>query len=123
MPDEKPRPQIPFVPMAQHTLSANVAYCTYGPAGFLLVLVDQRQALVAQPGETPLMTNFEIGRFQLSPAAFRALQKSITDSEANFKSVNGVEVPTRDQMIARDQTSALERSLQQFRPPDEPPKS
>jgi hypothetical protein len=59
----------------------------------------------------------------LSPAAFRALQKSITDSEANFKSVNGVEVPTRDQMIARDQTSALERSLQQFRPPDEPPKS
>jgi hypothetical protein len=47
----------------------------------------------------------------------------MTDAEANFKNVNGVDLPTRDQMMLRDKTSAIERSLQQFKPPDEPPKS
>ena len=120
VPEDKPPPQIPLVPMAQHTLSANVAFCTYGPAGFQLVLIDQRQAPVAQVGDTPINTNFEIGRFQLTPAALRGLETSIIAAVQNFKNVNGADLPTRDQMFARDQKTALERSLPQFKAAEPP---
>lgn len=50
MPEEPPQnATIPYVPMAQPTLSANVAHLTYGPAGFVLVLADQRLASGATP--------------------------------------------------------------------------
>jgi hypothetical protein len=47
-----------MVPMAQHTLSVNVAFLSYGPAGFLLSLYDQRPASVAKIGDTPVTSNF-----------------------------------------------------------------
>lgn len=121
MAEEQPRPPIPTIPMAQHTLSANIAFCTYGPAGFQLVLFDQRSAPVTNVGDLPVTANFEIGRFQLTPAALRGLETSIATAVQNFKNVNGVDLPAREQMIARDQTTALERSLPQFKLPEPPP--
>jgi hypothetical protein len=114
------QPAIPYVPMAQPTLSANVAHLTYGPAGFVLVLADQRLAPGANPGEQPVMTNFEIGRYQLTPAAFRALEIMLADALKSYKNAIGVELPTRDQMIARDQLPNLLRDLPPLRPPDPP---
>jgi hypothetical protein len=121
VPEEKKQPPIPLVPMAQHTLSANVVFCTYGPAGFQLVVLDRRHAPVAKVGDAPINANFEVGRFQLTPAAVRQLEKSIADALQNFKNLIGVDLPTTEQMVARDQTTALERSLQQFKTPDAPP--
>ena len=114
------QPAIPYAPMAQPTLSANLAYLTYGPAGFVLVLADQRLAPVERPGEQPVMTNYEIGRYQLTPAAFRALEMMLADSLKSYKAANGVDLPTRDQMLARDQLPNLLRGLPPLRPPEPP---
>ena len=121
MADEKPQnPTIPFAPMSQTTLSANVAHLTYGPAGFVLVLVDQRFAPVDRVGDTPVMTNFEIGRFQLTPGAFRALGIMLDDAVKSYKSAMGVDLPTRDEMVARDQIPNLLRGLPPLQPPEKP---
>jgi hypothetical protein len=109
---------IPYVPMAQPTLSANVAHLTYGPAGFVLVLADQRLAPGAHTGDAPVMTNFEIGRYQLTPAAFRALEMMLADALKSYKNAIGVDLPTRDEMIARDQMPNLLRGLPPLRPPE-----
>jgi len=106
--------------MAQPTLSANVAHLTYGPAGFVLVLVDQRLAPVTKTGEQPVMTNFEIGRYQLTPAAFRALEIMLADALKSYKSAIGVDLPTRDEMVARDHMPNLLRGLPPLKPLDPP---
>lgn len=105
--------------MPAATLSANIVHLTYGPAGFVLVLADQRLA-VAKPGDQPVMTNFEIGRYQLTPAAFRALELQVADALKSFKSAIGIDLPTRDEMIARDQLPNLLRGLPPMPPPDPP---
>jgi hypothetical protein len=111
---------IPYVPAAQPTLSANVAHLTYGPAGFVLVLADQRFAPVVHPGDQPVMTNFELARYQLTPAAFRALEIMLADALKSYKSAIGVDLPSRDEMIARDHLPNLLRGLPPLRPPDPP---
>lgn len=122
MAEEAPHPAaIPYSPMNQPTLSANVAHLTYGPAGFVLVLMDQRWAPVANAGSAPVMTNFEIGRYQLTPAAFRALEIMMGDALKSYKNAIGVDLPTRDEMLARDQMPNLLRGLPPLRPPDPPP--
>jgi hypothetical protein len=121
IPKVYPSLRLVWRPSLPRRAPVNVAFLSYGPAGFLLSLYDQRQASVAKIGDTPVTSNFEVGRYQLTPAALRALETTIADAIKNYKNINGVELPTREQMIARDQTSALEKSLPQFKPPDPPP--
>lgn len=64
------------------------------------------------------MTNFEIGRYQLTPAAFRALELMLADALKSYKNAIGVDLPTRDEMIARDQMPNLLRGLPPLRPPE-----
>ena len=118
--EPKQQPMIPYAPMAKPTLSANVAHLTYGPAGFVLVLMDQRWAPPATAGAPPVITNFEVGRYQLTPAAFRALELMTADALKSYKNAIGVDLPTRDEMVARDQMPNLLRGLPPLRPPEPP---
>lgn len=101
----------PRVPSPRPTLSANIALISYGPAGFVLHLYDQRFAPVESAGDPTSLANFEIGRFQLTPAAFRQLQENVDLSLERFKALHGTELPTLSQMIARDHTAGMERDM------------
>jgi hypothetical protein len=121
MADESLPPAVPpRVPSTRPTLSANIALVSYGPAGFVLHLYDQRFAPVDNVGDPSALANFEIGRFQLTPAAFRQLQENVDLSLQRFKALHGTELPTLSQMIARDHTAGMERDLQPPYPPADP---
>lgn len=101
------------------TLRANVAFLQFNPGtgGITLYLLDQRDAPVNQIGEPPRVANFEIGRFELTPLAFRMLVDSATRAAEAYKNASKSELPTIDQFNARAQISNLENLIQPPKPP------
>lgn len=100
------------------TLSAGNAHLSYGPAGFHLQITDTRLAPI-QIGEVSITAVYDLGRFQLTPAAAKNLEKSLAEALRTFKAIHGVDLTDSEEMAKRDMGRFIDRDMPAF-PTDEP---
>jgi hypothetical protein len=123
--EDQPHPHVvPFVPLDDSTISANIVWLNYGAGTFQLQLVEQRHAPVNMIGEFAGLANFEVGRYALTPLALRYLEREIANALRAYETAMGSPLPSIAKFESGFHVANLERDLGTMpRPPEaEPPK-
>lgn len=107
------QPQLPIVLLDAPTLRANIVFvnCNPGNGSITLYAIDQREAPAKEAGGPLVLTNFEVGRFELTPRALRGLLDSVLKSAENFKALYGRALPTIPEFEAAGAMTGLLQNL------------